>query len=73
MWIGEIVFFAGALLTVYSGIRYMVRNKKVLADVSAAGKGTAESSEESVGTEADAAEAENAETAVKAEDGGAEE
>ena len=73
MWIGEIVFFAGALLTVYSGIRYMVRTKKVLADVSAAGNGAAESSEESAGTEADDAETEDAETAVKAEDGGAEE
>lgn len=73
MWIGEIVFFAGALLTVYSGIRYMVRNKKVLADVSAAGNGAAESSEENAETEADDAETEDAETAVKAEDGGAEE
>lgn len=73
MWIGEIVFFAGALLTVYSGIRYMVRNKKVLADVSVAGNGAAESSEESAETEADDAEAENAEAVAEAEDGGAEE
>ena len=73
MWIGEIVFFAGALLTVYSGIRYMVRNKKVLADVSAAGNGTAESSEESAETETDDAETENAEAAAQAKDGGAEE
>ena len=51
----------------------MVRNKKVLADVSAAGNVAAESSEESAGTEADDAETEDAETAVKAEDGGAEE
>ena len=33
MWIGEIVFFAGSLLTVYSGARYLVRNKHVLAGV----------------------------------------
>ena len=32
MWIGEIVFYAGALLTVYSGARYLVKNKHVLAD-----------------------------------------
>ena len=31
MWIGEIVFFAGSLLTVYSGARYLVKNKHVLA------------------------------------------
>ena len=31
-WIGEIVFYAGALLTVYSGARYLVKNKHVLAD-----------------------------------------
>lgn len=33
MWIGEIVFFAGSLLTVYSGARYLVKNKRVLAGV----------------------------------------
>ncbi len=33
MWIGEIVFFAGSLLTVYSGARYLVKNKHVLAGV----------------------------------------
>ena len=32
VWIGEIVFYAGALLTVYSGARYLVKNKHVLAD-----------------------------------------
>lgn len=32
MWIGEIVFYAGAVLTVWSGVHYMVRNKKVLAN-----------------------------------------
>lgn len=33
MWIGEIVFYAGAVLTVWSGVRYLVKNKHVLADV----------------------------------------
>lgn len=33
VWIGEIVFFAGSLLTVYSGARYLVKNKYVLAGV----------------------------------------
>lgn len=33
VWIGEIVFFAGSLLTVYSGARYLVKNKHVLAGV----------------------------------------
>lgn len=32
MWIGEIVFYAGAVLTVWSGVHYMVRNKQVLAN-----------------------------------------
>ena len=32
MWIGEIVFCAGAVLTVWSGVHYMVRNKQVLAN-----------------------------------------
>lgn len=31
-WIGEIVFYAGAVLTVWSGVHYMVRNKQVLAN-----------------------------------------
>lgn len=35
MWIGEIVFFAGAVLTVWSGVRYLVKNKQVLSDVNA--------------------------------------
>lgn len=35
MWIGEIVFYAGAVLTVWSGVRYLVKNKHVLADVTA--------------------------------------
>ena len=36
MYIGEIVFYLGAVLTVYSGLRYMVKNKHVLADATAA-------------------------------------
>ena len=32
MWIGEIVFYLGAVLTVFSGVRYLVKNKHVLAD-----------------------------------------
>lgn len=32
MWIGEIVFYAGAVLTMWSGVHYMVRNKQVLAN-----------------------------------------
>ncbi len=35
MWIGEIVLYAGAVLTVWSGVRYLVKNKHVLADVTA--------------------------------------
>ena len=35
MWMGEIVFYAGALLTVWSGARYLVKNRQVLADVGA--------------------------------------
>lgn len=35
MWIGEIVFFAGAVLTVWSGVRYLVKNKQVLSDITA--------------------------------------
>lgn len=35
MWIGEIVFFAGAVLTVWSGVRYLVKNKQVLSDINA--------------------------------------
>lgn len=31
-WIGEIIFFAGAVLTVWSGVRYLVKNKHVLSD-----------------------------------------
>lgn len=34
-WIGEIIFFAGAVLTVWSGVRYLVKNKQVLSDKSA--------------------------------------
>ena len=34
-WIGEIVFFAGAVLTVWSGVRYLVKNKQVLSDINA--------------------------------------
>ena len=32
MWIGEIVFYLGAALTVWSGARYLIKNKHVLAD-----------------------------------------
>ena len=35
MWLGEIVFFAGAVLTVWSGVRYLVKNKQVLSDINA--------------------------------------
>lgn len=35
MWIGEIVFFAGAVLTVWSGVRYLVKYKQVLSDINA--------------------------------------
>lgn len=35
MWIGETVFFAGAVLTVWSGVRYLVKNKQVLSDINA--------------------------------------
>ena len=35
MWIGEIVFFAGAVLTVWSGVRYLAKNKQVLSDINA--------------------------------------
>lgn len=38
MYIGEIVFYLGAVLTVYSGLRYMVKNKHVLADAAANAK-----------------------------------
>lgn len=47
-WIGEIIFFAGAVLTVWSGVRYLVKNKQVLSDKSATG-GANESAAETVG------------------------
>lgn len=32
VWIGEIVFYAGAILTVVSGLNYILKNKRVLDD-----------------------------------------
>ena len=47
MWIGEIVFYLGAALTVFSGVRYLVKNKHVLADtVKDGGKSAEESASE---------------------------
>ena len=47
MWIGEIVFYLGAVLTVFSGVRYLVKNKHVLADtVKDGGKSAEESASE---------------------------
>ncbi len=34
MWIGEILFFIGAVITVFSGIRYIINNKHILKDIS---------------------------------------
>lgn len=57
MWIGEIVFYLGALLTVFSGVRYLVKNKHVLADtVKDGGKSAEESASE--GSAASGGEAE---------------
>ena len=44
MWIGEIVFYLGAVLTVFSGVRYLVKNKHVLADTAKDGGKSAEES-----------------------------
>lgn len=57
MWIGEIVFYLGAVLTVFSGVRYLVKNKHVLADtVKDGGKSEEESASE--GSAASGGEAE---------------
>lgn len=57
MWIGEIVFYLGAVLTVFSGVRYLVKNKHVLADtVKDGGKSAEESASE--GSAASGGEAE---------------
>ena len=52
MWIGEIVFFAGAVLTVWSGARYLVKNKHVLADTAKGGEST-DSAEDAAETDGD--------------------
>lgn len=52
MWIGEIVFFAGAVLTVWSGARYLVKNKHVLADTAKSGEST-DSAEDAAETDGD--------------------
>ena len=44
MWMGEIVFYLGAVLTVFSGVRYLVKNKHVLADTAKDGGKSAEES-----------------------------
>ena len=57
MWIGEIVFYLGAVLTVFSGVRYLVKNKHVLADTAKDGGKSAEESA-SEGSAASGGEAE---------------
>lgn len=50
VWIGEIVFYAGAVLTVVSGLNYMLKNKRVLDDsvksVNAEGESSRNAAEE---------------------------
>lgn len=50
VWIGEIVFYAGAVLTVVSGFNYMLKNKRVLDDsvksVNAEGESSRNAAEE---------------------------
>ena len=66
MWIGEIVFFLGAVLTVFSGVRYLVKNKHVLADTVKDGKdGGSESAGAAVAETADAAPSADANEAEK--------
>ena len=66
MWIGEIVFYAGAVLTVFSGVRYLVKNKHVLADTAKDGKdGGSESAGAAVAETADAAPSADANEAEK--------
>ena len=57
MWMGEIVFYLGAVLTVFSGVRYLVKNKHVLADTAKDGGKSAEESA-SEGSAASGGEAE---------------
>lgn len=66
MWIGEIVFYLGAVLTVFSGVRYLVKNKHVLADTVKDGKdGGSESAGAAVAETADAAPSADANEAEK--------
>lgn len=66
MWIGEIVFYLGAVLTVFSGVRYLVKNKHVLADTAKDGKdGGSESAGAAVAETADAAPSADANEAEK--------
>ena len=66
MWIGEIVFYLGAALTVFSGVRYLVKNKHVLADTAKDGKdGGSESAGAAVAETADAAPSADANEAEK--------
>ncbi len=66
MWIGEIVFYLGAVLTVFSGVRYLVKNKHVLADTAKGGKdGGSESAGAAVAETADAAPSADANEAEK--------
>ncbi len=66
MWMGEIVFYLGAVLTVFSGVRYLVKNKHVLADTAKDGKdGGAESAGAAVAETADAAPSADANEAEK--------
>lgn len=66
MWIGEIVFYLGAVLTVFSGVRYLVKNKHVLADTAKDGKdGGSESAGAAVAETADAATSADANEAEK--------
>ena len=63
MWIGEIVFYLGAVLTVFSGVRYLVKNKHVLADT--VKDGGSESAGAAVAETADAAPSADANEAEK--------
>lgn len=66
MWMGEIVFYLGAVLTVFSGVRYLVKNKHVLADTAKDGKdGGSESAGVAVAETADAAPSADANEAEK--------
>lgn len=66
MWIGEIVFYLGTVLTVFSGVRYLVKNKHVLADTAKDGKdGGSESAGAAVAETADAAPSADANEAEK--------